>query len=160
MTSFCQRIIWSKDSPKAHFGKTRLCRWRSRRSIEIETVRHVIGLRVPLVKRRQSECGFASFQASTFGGSTWSYHPPQQSQVTKTTTLDQSPPLTMAFTWSTVHCMPVVTFPIRPLPGSGGCSSNWPGARTQETLGSFPASASFANWSEVNLFLPSTPLRY
>src|SRR5712691_6960397 len=74
--------------------------------------------------------------------------------------LPQSPPFTIALTWSTVHCIPVVTFPIGPFPGSGGCSSNWLVAYTHETFGSFPAAASFANWSEVNLFLLPTLLRY
>src|SRR5436853_2303333 len=69
-------------------------------------------------------CGVASLQVSTFGGFTWSYHPPQSSHVMKIAILPQSPPFTIAFTWSTVHCIPVVTFPIGPFPGFGGCSSN------------------------------------
>src|SRR5712691_8790316 len=97
-------------------------------------------------------CGVASFHISTLGGLTWSYHPPQSSHVMKIATLPHNPPFTIAFTWSAVHCIPIVTFPIGPFPGSGGCSSNWLVAYTHETFGSFPA-ASFANWSDVNLFL-------
>src|SRR2546422_6362954 len=86
------------------------------------------------------------------GGSTWSYQPPQSSQVTKIAVLGHSPPRTMAFTWSTVHCIPCVTLPtrgsLRSL-GSGACSLASCGAYTHDTDGNFLAVASWAkSWDE------------
>src|SRR2546422_8859553 len=56
-----------------------------------------------------------SVHFSTNGGLTWSYQPPQSSQVMKMTVLRQRPPLTTASTWSAVHFWPA-------LRGSTGCS--------------------------------------
>src|SRR5438045_6671821 len=56
-----------------------------------------------------------SVHFSTSGGVTWSYQPPQSSQVMKMTVFGQRPPLTTASTWSAVHFWPALT-------GSTGCS--------------------------------------
>src|SRR5258708_5841844 len=92
-------------------------------------------------------------QDSTLGGSTWSSQPPQSSQVIKIAVLGHSPPLTMALTWLTVHCIPWVTL-------SSGCSlSRW-SAYTHDTLGSFPAAASVANCCCGSFCLPARLLMY
>src|SRR5215472_11253459 len=89
-------------------------------------------------------CAWALFHLSTTGGSTWSNQPPQSSQVMKIAVLSQSPPLTIAFTCSTVQRMPSVTF-------CSGCSlrSGRPSPYTQETAGSRPEDASCMKRSRV-----------
>src|SRR6266571_5711945 len=53
--------------------------------------------------------GVPSVHFSTSGGLTWSYQPPQSSQVMKMTVLRHRPPLTTASTWSAVHFWPALT---------------------------------------------------
>src|SRR2546430_1879976 len=58
--NFCQIIIRGQKCAKGSSQQGEpLCRWRSRRSFEIKTIRHVISLRIPLVKCGESEDGFA-----------------------------------------------------------------------------------------------------
>src|SRR5207244_3774212 len=49
--NFCQIIIRGQKCAKGSSQQGEpLCRWRSRRSFEIKTIRHVISLRISLVK--------------------------------------------------------------------------------------------------------------
>src|SRR5579864_485271 len=89
------------------------------------------------------------------GGSTWSYQPPQSSQVMKIAELAQSLLCPSLRTRSAVHWLPSLTVCCPAFFPYGGCSESSTGllgAYTQDTLGKFPAATSMSNRVQGRIF--------
>src|ERR1700747_195312 len=90
------------------------------------------------------------------GGSTWSYQPPQSSQVMKIAELPQSLLCPSLRTRSAVHWLPSLTVCCPAFFPYGGCSERSTGllgAYIQDTFGNFPAATSVSNLVQGRMFL-------
>src|ERR1700745_2094497 len=89
------------------------------------------------------------------GGSTWSYQPPQSSQVMKIAELPQSLLCPSLRTRSAVHWLPSLTVCCPAVFPCGGCSDSSTGllvAYTQDPFGKFPAATSMSNRVQGRIF--------